>query len=261
MKFRYFLFALLFTCLSLFSQKTFAQDDCCGIGSLFGSLLRSGISGGYGIQQYSAEGWNNYISVYNQNRVSTLTKQMDDFGSAKGFRIGANLLQIQTDQVLVGFKFFFQRMTEENEATADISAGTARREYELNMNTWAIGGSVSYVVSKYFDIKIADLMVTFTSTELKNREIFPNQPVSEQILESPETSTGFIFGSGVVFYPLPPYISIELNGGYSLFSVDEMEFENGARLSVDENSNEVMTNFIDGGGFFAFAQLNVGIPF
>jgi hypothetical protein len=39
-----------------------------------------------------------------------------------------------------------------------------------------------------------------------------------------------------------------------------MQFESGQYLSQNENSNELMENFIDGGGFFAFAQLNIAIP-
>ena len=83
----------------------------------------------------------------------------------------------------------------------------------------------------------------------------------EQKIESPETSIGFIAGTGLVFYPVPPYISIEVNAGYSLFSINEMEFDGGGLLAKNEDSNEAMDNFIDGGGFFAFAHLMVSIPF
>jgi len=57
-------------------STTKAQDDCCGLGSIFSSVLQSGIFGGYGFQQYSAEGWNDYVST----NLESQTVQYDDFG-------------------------------------------------------------------------------------------------------------------------------------------------------------------------------------
>ena len=42
-----------------------AQSACCGLDILGGMLLESGIYGGYGAQQFSATGFNDYIKVYN----------------------------------------------------------------------------------------------------------------------------------------------------------------------------------------------------
>ncbi|NWF50428.1 MAG: hypothetical protein HXY49_07785 [Ignavibacteriaceae bacterium] len=253
-------FVLTFVLVSFCAKDVSSQNDCCGVGSLFSYLVRSGISGGYGIQQFDAEGLNNYISVYNQKRVSTLTKKMDDFGLATGFRVGANLFQVQYDDILFGLKLSYQWMKQENEATATISGATAKREYELKINTLGVGTSFSYILSKHFDIKIIDLLLTWTSAKFINRFSEPGKPTTEETLESPESSIGVIGGTGIVFYPLPPYVSIELNIGYSMFSVDEMQFSDGTSLQVNEDTPEIMTNFISAGGFFAFAQLNLAVP-
>ena len=103
-------------------------------------------------------------------------------------------------------------------------------------------------------------MVTWTSADLINKYTDVTSS-TEQKLSSPESAVGGSFATGLVFYPLPPYVSIEANVGYSLFSIDEMRFDDQSSLQVDENTSELMTNFIDGGGLFAFIQLNVAVPF
>ena len=70
-----------------------AQDDCCGLGSIFSSVLQSGIFGGYGFQQYSAEGWNDYVSTY----LESQNVSYDDFGFAHGWLVGANLIQLREE--------------------------------------------------------------------------------------------------------------------------------------------------------------------
>jgi len=256
-----FLVAVSILLLSVFSNKSKAQDDCCGVGSIFSMLVQSGIQGGYGLQQYSAAGWNHYVDVYNENRTETLTKKMDNFGTAMGFKIGANIIRIQQEDVLFDVKLSYSWMKELNEATADLPiGGNAKREYELKLGTFGIGIGISYVLSTHFDIKILDGMITWTSADLINK--YSDVEVNtEEKLSSPESALGGSFGSGVVFYPLPPYVSIEANVGYSLFSIDEMRFNDQSSLQVDENTSELMTNFIDGGGVFAFIQLNVAVPF
>jgi hypothetical protein len=251
----------IFIFLSFSFTKTNAQDDCCGLGSVFSSVLYSGIHGGYGFQQFSAEGFNHYIAIYNQERTTTLTQKMDEFGFATGFKFGANLFQFMVDDFIIGMKLSYHILKEEHNATSNVTGGIARREYELTYKSFHAGLSFAYYISKHFDLKIADLMVTFNSADLENRIIQPNLPTDEQKLTSVDNPIGFNASTGFTFYIMPPYLSIEGTVGYSLFSIDEMEFENGNRLQVDENNFQTMTNFIDGGGLYAFAQLNIAVPF
>ena len=255
----FFLFIIL---LSPGINKTFAQDDCCGLGSILSSIFYSGIHGGYGFQQFNAEGLNHYIDVYNQKRTATLTKKMDDFGFATGFKFGANLFQFLVDDWIIGMKVSYHILKEEHEATANLPAGgTARREYELTYKSFHTGLIFSYYLSKHLDLKVLDASITFNSADLKNRFIEPGTPTQEQKLTSVENPIGFNIASGFTFYIIPPYISIEGTIGYSIFSIDEMEFDNNALLQVDEDTPETMENFIDGGGLYGFAQLNIAIPF
>lgn len=237
-----------------------AQSACCGLDIVGGMLLESGIYGGYGIQQFSATGFNDYIKVYNENRPA-LTDKMDEFGFSHGWKVGANILQFQDDDMLYGLNFFYQQTQEKHEATATLTNDIqAKREYVLTLISYGFGISFAYVMSNSFDFKIADIKVNWNKAKLVNKYSEGTNPTTEQVLKDPEASIGGQISTGIVYYPFPPYISLEANVGYSYFTIDQMQFESGQYLSQNENSGELMENFIDGGGFFAFAQLNIAIP-
>jgi hypothetical protein len=245
----------------LFSSSSLikAQSACCGLDVIGGMLLESGIYGGYGAQQFSATGFNDFIKVYNENRP-TLTDKMDEFGFSHGWKVGANIVQLQDDDMLYGLNFFYQQLQEKHEATALINNVPAKREYALTLISYGFGISFSYVLNNSFDFKIADLKMTWTNAKLINKYSEGTNPSTEEVLKNPEANIGGQISTGIVYYPFPPYISLEANVGYSYFTIDQMQFESGQYLSQNENSNELMENFIDGGGFFAFAQLNIAIP-
>jgi len=254
-------FSVVLLVFILFSSSSLikAQSACCGLDIVGGMLLESGIYGGYGAQQFSAKGLNDYIKVYNDNRPA-LTNKMDDFGFAYGWKVGANIVQLQDDDMLYGLNFFYQQLQEKHEATALINNVPAKREYALTLISYGFGISFSYVLNNSFDFKIADLKMTWTNAKLINKYSEGTNPSTEEVLKNPEANIGGQISTGIVYYPFPPYISLEANVGYSYFTIDQMQFESGQYLSQNENSNELMENFIDGGGFFAFAQLNIAIP-
>jgi hypothetical protein len=230
-------------------STTKAQDDCCGLGSIFSSVLQSGIFGGYGFQQYSAEGWNDYVSTY----LESQNVSYNDFSFAHGWLVGANLIQLREDDFLIGLKFYYQSVTENQGATGTYLGEDATQELDLKINTWGFGMSFSYIVSKNFDIRIADLYLTFPSVDLKNEIRTVSTRITDEY-ESAESNIGFSFDTGLVFYPAPPYISIELIGGYAFFSAESMQ-------TADFDELITTSDFIDSGGFFASAVLTVGIPF
>ena len=208
------------------------QDDCCGVGSIFSSLMQSGIFGGYGVQMYSAKGLN-----------EELPEGFKEYGTAMGWRVGANLIQLQREQLMMGLKFYYQQMTETQHATG--------QEIQLDLKQWNLGMSFSYIISNSFDIRIFDAMLSWTSAEVKNT----GEGYDDIVFKSPEASIGFTADAGVVYYPFPPYVSLEVLGGYSIFSIDKVNRESG------QTGQSTINDFVDGGGFFAVAVLTVGIPF
>lgn len=241
------LFTIFFAVIIFFtySNSLKAQNDCCGLGSIFQSMVQSGIFGGYGLQQYSAKGLN---EVLPQN------VGFNDFGTAWGWRAGANILGFRQNDILVALKFYYQSATEKQERTGDDNGDPFTQEIKFDINQFDLGMSFSYILSKNFDFRIADIYISWTSSKLTNSFTSSNPP-PDDIYKSTSSNIGFTFDTGIVWYPFPPYLSLEILGGYSIFTVDKLRLEEG-------NSNLTEINDpIDGGGLFAMAVLTIGIPF
>ena len=226
-------------------QLTKAQNDCCGVGSIFSSLVQSGVFGGYGMQQYDAKGLNDVLPV---------GAGFNDFGTAWGWRAGANLIAIRQNDFIVALKFYYQALTEKQEITGDTGGEPYTQELKLNLNQLNLGMSFSYILNKSFDFRIFDAYLMWTSAKLTN-SFTMNNPPADDVYKSPESNIGFSFDTGLVYYPLPPYLSFEVLGGYSIFSID--------KANLDSGSSELTSipDLVYGGGFFAVAVLTVGIPF
>ena len=233
-----------------FSFNVFAQDDCCGFGSVFGSLLQSGIFGGYGIQQYSPKGLNDFLADYN----TETGLDFNDFGTAFGWRVGANIIQLRHDDWLIGVKLYFQSVTEAQDQDGTYQGEDATQEFEMEIDRWGFGMSFSYILNNNFDVRIFDALLTINDITFTNTIKSSNAPPQDEFTN--ETGgIGFSADAGIVWYPLPPYLSIEVLGGYSFFSIEtvrDYDYDNFPTGNED---------FIDGGGFFACAVLTVGIPF
>jgi hypothetical protein len=208
-------------------------------------MVQSGIFGGYGMQQYSAAGLNNVLPQ---------DAGFKDFGTAWGWRAGANILGFRQNDFLVTLKFYFQSTTEKQDRTGEENGEPFTQELKLLINQWDLGMSFSYVISKNFDFRIADILISWTSAELRN-SFTTADPPPDDVYKSPSSNTGFTFDTGIVWYPFPPYLALEILGGYAIFTVDELVLEEGSSDLTE------ITNPIDGGGFFAMAVLTIGIPF
>src|SRR3972149_3901486 len=127
---------ILVSFLIISSSPVKAQDDCCGIGTIFSSLVQSGIYGGYGMQQYSAEGLN-----------GSLDENFKDFGTARGWRVGANLVGFRQKEFLVALKFHYQSVRESQKATGTYNGEEATQELTLDINNWNLGMSLSYILN------------------------------------------------------------------------------------------------------------------
>ena len=227
------LFIIVFIFSFTYQSSLRAQDDCCGMGSIFSSLLQSGIFGGYGVQMYDAKGLNEVLPE----------GDFKDYGTSWGWRVGANIIQLQQKDLMMGLKFYYQQTTEKQSITD--------QEIKMDLKQLNLGISFSYIVNNNIDIRVFDALMSWTSAELTNDV----EGFDKDVYKSPESNIGFTFDTGVVYYPFPPYFSIEVLGDYSFFSIDEVKLEEG------ESSLTKIENIVDGGGFFAMAVLTVGIPF
>jgi hypothetical protein len=241
------LFTIFFGVLIFFSYSNTlkAQNDCCGLGSIFQSMVQSGLFGGYGMQQFSAKGLNEVIPQ---------DVGFKDFGTAWGWRAGANILGFRQNDMLVAFKFYYQSMTEKQERTGDTNGDPFTQELKLNLNQFDLGMSFSYILNSSFDFRVIDVYISWTSAKLTNSFTSANPP-ADDIYKSTSSDIGFTFDTGIVWYPFPPYLSLGILGGYSIFTVDKLRLEEGSSSLTEINDT------VDGGGFFAMAVLTIGIPF
>jgi hypothetical protein len=246
MKKTFFVVSILI--LMFFSIKN-SSAQCAEF--LLGNMAQSGFISGYGIQYYDPAGFNNYITLENQKYETKL----DNFGTAAGFIVGAHLIQVQMEQIIVGIKLLYQQMNE-NKSTG----GSINREYDLTLTSFGVGFATSLYITKRFDIKFLDAMITWNNAKLTNRYTDPYTS-SEQKLQSLSSDVGFRAGGGLIFHIIPPYLSVEATGGYSFFTIREMQFDGGELLSQTPDGGPAMENFVESGGLFAFIQLNLSIPF
>lgn len=247
-------FILFFILISAWLNRHFAQ--CCSAESIVSMMLQSGVSAGYGIQYYDADGFNKYINLYNQKYGTN----MDDFGLAKGFRFGLNVIQIHVEDIMIGLKLNYYQMNEKKSATRLSNiGGQIKEEFDLSLSSLGVGFSSSLMVSKRLDIKFLEALLTWNNAKLVTMYSGPDLTL-EQKLESPRSKIGLSVGSGLAFYIFPPFLSVEAIGGYSFLSITQMQYESGYLLpQAPEENSPAMKNFVNSGGWFAFLQLNLAV--
>ncbi|MCU7498710.1 MAG: hypothetical protein ACM3UR_14410 [Bacteroidota bacterium] len=240
--------AFMAVLMLLFSLRTQAQT--CG----FGCLGLGGFYAGYSIQNYKAQGFNNFIrqALLNSNQ------QLPEFGKAKGFRVGANIFRTKYNNFVFSTKGYYQFLREQNQMSQPAEGdGGGSTRYTLDLNYYGLGVDFGYSLGKLIAIKFIDAQVTFHSANLTSDVSTTSSTLKESAYSNDKLAVGYTLGSGVIFRIVGEYISLEATAGYTKFSFDSL-------VNNDENSKpdqvSSINNFITDGGLFGLIQLNVGIP-
>ncbi len=220
----------------------------------FGCLGLSGIYGGYTIQYYHADGLNDHI------KLELIRKELDEFKSkfefGKGFRIGSNLFRAKFDEYFITAKGFYQFLKEKHTYSGITQEGNHSDKYEFIMNYWGVGIDVGIPLFEFLDWKIFEGGVTIYNTELLNESFLNNEKVTDLKYENSKTNVGYYISSGVIIHLIPDYISLEGTAIYNMITIENLKEKNGEILP-----NEIINkNLVDGGGFAATIQLNIGVP-
>lgn len=256
---KFFYCFFLLSIIALKHNAAFAQ--CCTNDFVVKKLIRSGISVGYQINFYDAAGFNRYIDIYNSKFASSMITKMEKFGFGSGFIAGANLAQFQIDEFLIGVKASFYQSREKHSAKRTlVSGGDIEETYDLSITTFGLGITTTAIVSKRFELKFIDALLTWNSAKLINTYTDPFSNVSKE-LTSPRRKLGFNIGAGVIFYPLPSLLALEALGGYAFLALNKMQFDDGDLLAETPNGGPAMDNFIIAGGYFAVLQLHLSLNF
>lgn len=240
--------AFMAVLMLFFGLRTQAQT--CG----FGCLGLGGFYAGYSIQNYKAQGFNNFIrkALLNSNQP------LPEFGKAKGFRVGANIFRTKYNNFVFSTKGYYQFLREENQISQPLEGdGGSSTRYTLDLNYYGLGVDFGYSLGKLIAIKFVDAEVTFHSANLTSDVSSTSSALKESAYSNDKLAVGYTLGSGLILRIVGEYISLEATAGYTKFSFDSL-------VNNDENSKpdqvSSINNFINDGGLFGLIQLNVGIP-
>jgi hypothetical protein len=225
----------------------------------FGCLGLVGGFAGYSFQRYEPVGFNNYILKFNELREDSMQGGMSNFGTARGFRFGINFFRADFQGLILTTKGFYQAVVEKHSSDVTSSQGISNYNYKLEWNNWGFGIDLGTSITKTLSWKVVDASILFNNIKLTDSQNYPGgySNVNEYKKES---ALGYTIGTGFILSIIEGYISLEGLAGYTQIRISTLKLDDGTELTVNEQSREPMTNFIDNGGFLAVIQLNVGFP-
>ena len=223
----------------------------------FGCLGFVGGFGGYSYQKYHADGLNSYIADFNNVNKDSLQAPMSSFGAAAGYRVGINFFRANFPGFILTSKGFYQSLVESKDAQIISTMGSSN--YKVRLNTWGFGFDVGASITGAVSWKVIDAALLFNKATFTNTKNRPGSFTDIKEYKS-DSKLGYSIGTGFILELIDEYISIEGLAAYTVFSIDELQLNDGTKLTVTEGSSKIMNNFIDSGGFNAVIQLNVGFP-
>ncbi len=243
MKQKLYKYLIIVISITAFSQ---VKSQTCG----FGCLGLSGVYGGYSIQQYKADGLNNYL-----NSQFPFQKLDFNFSEGKGLRFGMNVVRADYGNFFFTFKGFYQFIIEEQ--TQIVSSRNIRSvDAKLEMNNWGVAIDLGIPLIGFIDWKIIDGSINFFTPKVTIKKRFNDIVLSEDVYSPTKVGMGFSVGSGLIFNIVKDYISIEATGRYNFIEIENLSSDvDGSLIPSDGNSK-----LINKGGIQAIIQLNVGIP-
>lgn len=240
----------------LFLLPVFINAQSIGFGCL-------GFVGGYGgftYQQYNPQGLNNYIQYFNTYHSDSLSSPMNKFGKAEGYRFGINFFRAELKGFIITTKGFYQHLSENNQTTFNTLSGNSSANYQLDLVNWGLGIDLGVSITSGLSWKVIDAAFTYNTATFTNTINLPGPTTVIKKYENENPEIGYSIGTGFILSIIDQYASIEGYVGYSQITITKMKSDTGSDLTVNENSNQVMTNFISGGGLSTTVQLNVGFP-
>lgn len=225
----------------------------------FGCIGFTGAFGGYSYQKYNPSELNDYINSFNRLRIDSLTEPMNSFGNARGLRVGINFFRKKYRHFFFTTKGFYQLLVERKNALEKLSTGNVSTNFETKLTTWGLGFDVGTPIVSFLNWKIIDAAIIYNQAKFSNTQNFPGAVTIVNSYKS-DFSFGYSIGSGVIVELFGEYVTLEGSALYSKISIGEMQSENSVKLTKNENSTDVIKNFISEGGLNAVIQLNIGIP-
>ncbi len=226
----------------------------------FGCL---GFFGGYGgvvYQSFKADGLNQFVKYFNEQKFSTLDDPLQDYYGAFGYRVGVNFFRATWESgFILTAKGYYQSLSRTREASETLIDGNKNYTFELDLKNWAVGIDFGYAITSFLSWKIVDGSINFNNVSLTNTI---NSPEGTEISKYKSESgvLGYSVGTGIIISIIKDYISLEGLAGFTRIKIEKLNFEEGDPYLDDVLSGDENNNFIESGGFTAVIQLNIGFP-
>ena len=242
--------------LSVITFSTNINSQTFGFGCL-------GFFGGYGgvvYQSYKADGLNQFVKYFNEMNSSTPDDPLQEFYGAVGYRIGVNFFRATWESgFILTAKGFYQSLSRTREASESLVDGNTNYTFELDLKNWAVGIDFGYAITNYLSWKIVDGSINFNNVSLTNtKNSTEGTEVSKYVSES--GVIGYSVGTGLIFFIIKDYISLEGFAGYTGLTIEKLNYEEGNSSLLSALNEAENINFIESGGFTGVIQLNIGFP-
>lgn len=227
----------------------------------FGCLGLVGGYAGYSYQVYKPSGLNDYVGSFNLLKRDSLKGPMQNFGKSSGYRVGINFFRANIRGLIVTAKGFYQDLSEESDANFSSNYGASSTDFNVDLRSWGIGFDVGTSLTNSLSWKVIDAVLLFNTAQFTNTTNLPGAQTIIETYKSDKQVLGYTFGTGFILSIIGSYVSLEGSAGYTYLKIDNIKKDDGTYLPANESpSASAMNNFIDGGGFNAVIQLNIGFP-
>ena len=221
---------------------------------------------GYGYQKYEPGSLNEAITFFNDQVSDGSSETIPEFGNAHGYRLGINFFRARFSGAFLSLKGYYEILSENRSFSYTSGSESINSELDLDLKSWNVGIDFGIPITNDLSWKIVEGSLHFnTITCTYKPDLNDNTSDRKYSNDSPEL--GYSISTGFVFSVIENFVSLEGTAGYKFFKIKQMTNSEGSNFYLRplgarevENTDLINSDFINGGGFSASVQLNVGFP-
>lgn len=245
----------IFLVIIFFTTQGFSQSFGFGCFGFVGGYA------GYGYQKYEAGSLNEILNNYNSSISGSGSQAISEFGNAYGYRVGINFFRAKFSKVFVSLKGYYEDLSESNDFQHNYQLENIKSSLDFDLKSWNVGLDFGIPISKCLNWKIIEGTIHFNSAKITFKpDLSDNSKDKKYNNDSPEI--GYSVSTGFIFSLIENFVSLEGSAGYKFFKIKKMTDGEGNNFSLRpfETYTSENIDFINGGGFSASVQLNIGFP-
>ena len=216
---------------------------------------------GYGYQKYDSGSLNEAITFFNEQVSDGSSETIPEFGNAHGYRLGINFFRARFSGAFLSLKGYYEILSENRNFSYASGSESINSELDLDLKSWNVGIDFGIPITNDLSWKIVEGSLHFnTANSTFKPNLNDNSSDRKYSNDSPEL--GYSISTGFVFSVIDNFVSLEGTAGYKYFKIKQMTDSEGNNFYLHSYGSREFENsdFINGGGFSASVQLNVGFP-